>query len=72
MAKEDKLRALDAALSSIERSFGKGAVMRSNFCSITMTLKMSILLSHLLVAALLRSLPRLSPKVLVQHLVASS
>ena len=28
MAKEDKLRALDAALSSIERSFGKGAVMK--------------------------------------------
>jgi len=27
MAKEDKLRALDAALSSIERSFGKGAAM---------------------------------------------
>ena len=28
MAKEDKLRALDAALSSIERNFGKGAVMK--------------------------------------------
>lgn len=28
MAKEDKLRALDAAFSSIERSFGKGAVMK--------------------------------------------
>ena len=28
MAKEDKLRALDVALSSIERSFGKGAVMK--------------------------------------------
>ena len=28
MAKEDKLRALDAALSSIERSFGKGTVMK--------------------------------------------
>lgn len=28
MAEEDKLRALDAALSSIERSFGKGAVMK--------------------------------------------
>ena len=28
MAKEDKLRALDAALSSIERSFGKGADMK--------------------------------------------
>ena len=28
MAREDKLRALDAALSSIERNFGKGAVMK--------------------------------------------
>lgn len=28
MAKEDKLRALDAALSSIEKNFGKGAVMK--------------------------------------------
>ena len=28
MAKEDKLRALDAAISSIERNFGKGAVMK--------------------------------------------
>lgn len=28
MAKEDKLKALDAALSSIERNFGKGAVMK--------------------------------------------
>ncbi len=28
MAKEDKLKALDAAISSIERSFGKGAVMK--------------------------------------------
>lgn len=28
MSKEDKLRALDTALSSIERSFGKGAVMK--------------------------------------------
>ena len=28
MAKEDKLKALDAAISSIERNFGKGAVMK--------------------------------------------
>ena len=28
MSKEDKLRALDTALSSIERNFGKGAVMK--------------------------------------------
>ena len=28
MAREDKLRALDAALSSIERNYGKGAVMK--------------------------------------------
>lgn len=28
MAKEDKLKALDAALSSIERNYGKGAVMK--------------------------------------------
>ena len=28
MGKEDKLRALDAALSSIERNYGKGAVMK--------------------------------------------
>ena len=28
MAKEDKLKALDAALGQIEKQFGKGCVMR--------------------------------------------
>ena len=28
MAKEDKIKALEAAISNIERSYGKGAIMK--------------------------------------------
>ena len=58
----------DLVLFGSERSAGrkynfKGKDYEVKLFSITMTLKMSILLSHLLVAALLRSLPRLSPSM---------
>lgn len=39
MAKEDKLKALDAALSSIERSYGKGAVMKLGDPAAAMTVE---------------------------------
>ena len=58
----------DLVLFGSERSAGrkynfKGKDYEVKLCSITMTLKMSILPSHLLVAALQRSLPRLSPSM---------
>ena len=47
MAKEDKLKALDAAISQIEKQYGKGSIMKLGDPSTSMNVERSVWISRL-------------------------